>query len=248
MIKLIIFTSLIMGFAKAYYFVHSDRGVAALVSAVFGDMEIREGRLTANREVPYAITGNDLAELMDRLAGYPRFFDKMPENFIVVDTRTPPVTHSGAAAPAIVLKGSSVEFVNMRVEMPYEALIGKRNIEFTVQAVQDYISGNKSYVAAHFIITSLFFGFFSIALSALLLSFAAYVFSVDRSCGYRSFLRLACYSVTPVTLGAAIVSMSGVNAEWTWHVFIVISTVLMFRAIANRSLDKASGEKREARP
>ena len=249
MVKLLVLTSLVAGFAKAYYFINSDRGVAALVGTLFGGMEVRDGRLLTDREPPYTISGNALAELMDRMAGYPRFFDRLPDNFLVVDTRTPPETYAmGASSPAVVLKESTVEFVNMRFEVPYEALIGKRDLKFTTQSVQEYLYAGKGYVAAHFIILSLFFGFFSIALSATFLSLAAYIFSADRSSGYGYFLRIACYSVTPVTLGAALVALSGVSAEWTWHVFIVISTILMFRAMANSTLDKASGENSEAKP
>lgn len=248
MIKLLILTSLITGFAKAYYFVHSERGIAALVGTLFGDMEIRDGRLITGRETPYTISGNTLAALMDRLAGYTRFFDRLPDNFIVVDTRTPPEPHgTGQSAPAIVLKKTTAEFVNMRLEVPYEALIGKKNLKFTTSAVQEYLNAVRGYVAVHFIIISLFMGFFSITLSAAFLSLAAYVFTADRSNGYGYFLRIACYSITPVTLGAALVSLSGVSAEWTWHVFIVISTIIMFRALANITLGKAE-EKSEAQP
>jgi hypothetical protein len=249
MVKLLVFTSLIIGFAKAYYFVHSERGVAALAGAVFGDMEVRGGRLLTAREPPYAVSGDALAELMDRLVGYPRFFDRLPANFIVVDTRNPPAAYgAGADAPAIILKSAAAEFVNMRLDVPYEALFGKSDLKFTAAAVQEYLNGKRGYVAAHFIIISLFFEFFSITLCALFLSLAAYIFSANRSGGYRRFLRLACYSVTPVALGAAIVAISGVSAEWTWHVFIVISTILMFRSMANSAIDAASEEKREARP
>ncbi|MDR2591829.1 MAG: DUF1189 domain-containing protein [Chitinispirillales bacterium] len=249
MVKLLVLTSLVSGFAKAYYFVHSERGIATLVGALFGDMEIRDGRLLTNRDQPYTISGNALATLMDRLAGYSRFFDRLPDNFLVVDTRTPPEPYAiGLSAPAVVLKEATVEFVNMRIEVPYAALIGKKNLKLTTEAVQEYLDANKGYAAAHFIIISLFLGFFSITLSAVFLSLAAYIFSTDRSGGYGFFLRIACYSVTPVTLGAALVSLSGVSAEWTWHIFIVISTIIMFRAMANSTLDKASGEKSEAQP
>jgi hypothetical protein len=249
MVKLLVLTSLVTGFARAYYFVHPERGVAALVGTLFGDMEIRDGRLLTDRDQPYAISGNALAALMDRLAGHSRFFGRLPDNFLVVDTRTPPEPHGlGPSAPAVVLKRATAEFVNMRIEVPYAALIGKRNMKLTAADTQEYLNANKGYMAACFIIMSLFSGFFSITLSAAFLSLAAYIFSADRSSGYGYFLRVACYSVTPVTLGAALVSLSGVSAEWTWHVFIVISTLIMFRAIANGTLDKASGEKSEAQP
>jgi hypothetical protein len=249
MVKLLVLTSLVTGFAKAYYFVHSERGVAALVGTLFGDMELRDGRLVTVREAPYSISGEALAALMDRLAGYPRFFDRIPDNFIVVDTRTPPGAYAmGPSAPAIALKAAAADFVNMRLEVPYVTLFGTKNLKFTRQAAQEYLDASRGYVTAHFVILSLFFGFFSMALTAFFLSLAAYVFSADRSGGYGRFLRLACYSVAPVALGTALVAVSGVSAEWTWHIFIVISTIIMFRAMANSTLDKASEENSGARP
>jgi hypothetical protein len=249
MVKLLVLTSLVTGFAKAYYFVHSERGVAALAVALFDGMELRDGRLLTDREQPYSLSGNALAALMDRLMGEQHLFDRIPENVLVVDTRTPPKPYGeGGAAPAIVLREATVEFVNIRIEVPYEALIGRKNLKFTAQAFQEYLNASMGRVAMHFIIISLFFGFFSLALSAVFLSLAAYIFSSDRSNGYGHFLRLACYAVTPVTLGAALVAVSGVSAEWTWHVFIVISTILMFRAMTNSSPGKASGENSEAQP
>jgi len=77
------------------------------------------------------------------------------------------------------------------------------------------------------------------------LSFAAFVFRVDRARGYWYFVRLASYAISPVVLGAALVSLSGVSADWTWHVFIIISTILMFRAMMQTSSDGAQEEKSE---
>jgi hypothetical protein len=259
LVKLLVFTSLVAGLAKAYYVVHSERGVAALAGAVFNGMEVRGGRLLTAREPPYAISGDALAELMNRLLGYPRFFDRLPPNFLVVDTRPdgsgghglpqqPPwAAGTDGAPPAIVLREASAEFAN-NLKVPYTALFGKSDLKFTAAAIQEYLNGKRGYMAMHFIIISLFFEFFSITLCALFLSLAAYVFSANRRRDYRRLLRLACYSVTPVALGAAIVALSGVSAEWTWHVFIVISTIIMFRSMANCALDAASEEKREARP
>jgi hypothetical protein len=249
MVKLLVFASLIMGFSKAFYLAHSERGIAALVNALFGGMEIRDGRLLAGgREMPYAPPGDALAALMDRFVGQPNFFGRLPENFLVVDTRDPPTAPPAGteAAPAIILKESSVRFEDVRVDMPYEALIGKKDLEFTASSVQEYLNSRRTLVIAHFTVMSLFFGFFSILMSAFFLSVAAYIFSADRSPGYRYFLRIACYSVTPVMLGGALVSLTGVSADWMWHVFIVVSTIVMFRAMANRSPDKPAEEKREA--
>jgi hypothetical protein len=230
--KLLLFTALIMGFSKTYYLVHSERGIAPLVNAMFGEMEIKDGRLVTEFEQPYAVPSGLTAELMNRLVGYSGFFGRLPDNFLVVDTRTPPTEYKFAlTGPAILLKESAVDLRRMEMELPYKFFISVSDFKFPVAAVQEFLNRNFASFALNFFLISLFFGFFTMTLSVFFLSLASYVFTLDRSGGYRRFVRLACYAITPVMLGNAFVAASGVSAEWTWHVFIVISTLLMFRAM-----------------
>ncbi|MDR2578771.1 MAG: DUF1189 domain-containing protein [Chitinispirillales bacterium] len=245
MLKLLVLTALVTGVSKTYYLLHSERGVAPLISAVFSGMEIVDGRLVTELEQPYDMSGVMPAELLGRLMGYPHLFERTPKNFLVVDTRTPPVAYEGADAPHVLLGETSVEFRVVRMEIPYKNITGSENFQFTASAVQGVLNRNAVSFALQFFMGALFFGFFTMMISAFFLSLAAYIFAIDRRGGYGRFARLASYAITPVMLGSALVAVSGVSAEWTWHVFIIISTIIMFRAMTRLSLDKTSEEKSE---
>jgi len=245
-LKMLLFTALALCVSRTYYIVHAERGIAPPLSVLFGDIEIRGGLLKTDLPQPYEVSGEAVAALMNRLMGHSGFFGRVPDNFMVVDTRPPAVAGEGSAAPKIILGESALVFPDMRVEMPYASLIAGGDFEFTRQSVQAFLDKNIVPLLFHFFFTGLFFSAFTILLSIFFLSFAAYVFSVERAKGYPHFVRLACFAVSPVLLGGAVVAVSGVNAEWTWHVFIILSTLIMFRAMVSTS-DRAPEEKKEAK-
>lgn len=244
-VKLLFFTAMILGMSRAYYLVHSERGIAPLVSAMFVGMEIRDGLLTTEHPQPYEVSGEMLTALLNRLMGHSRFFERVPDNFLVVDTRGTRPDPGAAGAPKIIMGESTVMFADMRMEMPYKSFVSGGNFQFTVSSIQEFLNRNALTFTAHFFITGLFMNFFTVMMGVLFLSLAAFVFRADRAKCYQHFLRLACFAISPVALGAALVSISGVSAEWTWHVFIILSTLIMFRAMVNTA-DKPPDEKKEA--
>jgi ABC-type glycerol-3-phosphate transport system permease component len=243
--KLLLVTALVTGFSKSYYLLHSTRGIAPVINVLFGDVEIRDGRLNASREMPYELPGGLVAGLMSRFVGYANFFERVPENFVVVDTRSPAADYDAESAPKILLGESAARFSEMRMDIPYERIVGK-NFNFSLPSVQAFLNKNMASFVIHFFVLSFFFGLFTVTLSVFFLSLAAYIFSVDRAKGFPYFFRIACFAITPVMVGTALVSATGVNAEWSWHVFIIISTVVMFRAMVHNSIDKTLEEKGEA--
>lgn len=251
--KMLFFTALVLGVAHTYYISHTGRGIAPLVSAVFGGVEIRDGRLQTDLPQPYGVRGEAFTLLLNRMMGHSRFFEGMPDGYMVIDTRPAQAPAdgeadgaAGAAAPQIVLGETAVAFRGMGMAVPYSAIIDGGNFKFTAEAVQEYLNKNVVQFLIHFFLLGLFFTTFTMFLSAFFLSLAAYIFSVERAKGFRHFAKLACFAVTPVTLGSAAVAVSGVaDAEWTWHVFVIISTVIMFRAMVSTA-GKAPEEKKEA--
>jgi hypothetical protein len=238
LLKLMLFAAFIMCFSKTFYLLHSERGIAPLVSVMFSDMEFTGKQLATEREQPFNLPGEMLTELMNRLVGYPQFSTRLPDDFLVIDTRTTPAPNDAAR---IVLKKNVIEFRDIRMTMPYTVFLGNRDFhQFTTESVQAFLNENAASFALSFFMTSLFFGIFTMALSVFFLSLAAYIFRTDRASGYRRFLRIACYSITPIVLGDALVSMTGVNTTWAWHVFFVLSTLLMFRSIRRAATDDAA--------
>jgi len=234
MFTLLLLASLVSGVFKTYYLVYSERSIAPIVNAMFDGMEIRDGELHTERQAPFELSGDLTAALLDRLTGVTAF-GRMPENFAVVDNRN---SFAGddetVSAAKILLKKSSVLFKEMRIEVPYERFVGK-NFEFTVSNVQRFLYRNTIAFAINFTILGFFFTLSTVLLSVFFLSLAAYLFSVDRTKKYGYFIRIACFSISPVMVGSALVAASGVSAEWAWYIFIVLSTMIMFRGMVHTS-------------
>jgi hypothetical protein len=240
LLKLVILAAAVSAFSKTYYLLHSERGIAPIASAIFGNMEIRDGRLKAEVEMPYEPPKDLVAGLLNRLMGGASFFERVPDNFLAVDTRA-----EAQSDPDILMGESSIRFREARMEVPYNQLVGN-NFQFTVPAIQEFLNRNALSMALLFFATSLLGGLASAALSAFFLSFAAYLFSLERTKGFWYFARIACFSITPVIAGTAIASLTGVAANWIWHILIIASTVVMFRAMTHISAGNAPEEKGNA--
>jgi hypothetical protein len=238
--KLIVLAAMVSGLSKTYYLLHSERGIAPIANAIFGGMEIRDGRLKADVEMPYEAPKDLVARLLNRLMGGFNFLERVPDNFLVVDTRA-----GAQSGPDILMGESSVQFQAARMEMPYDQLVGN-DFQFTVSAIQEFLNRSALYFAFIFCVASFFGGLANAALSAFFLSFAAYLFSLERAKGFWYFARIACFSITPVVAGMAIASLAGVNADWIWHVLIIASTIVMFRAMTCISAGNAPEEKGNA--
>jgi ABC-type glycerol-3-phosphate transport system permease component len=244
LLKLLLLTALVSGIFKTYYLIHAQRGITPVVSTMFGEMEIRNGELITKRETPFALSEDLTGTLLDRLAGF-TVFRRVPENFLVVDTKN---SQGGdekiVKASKVLLKESSVLFKDMRMEVPYELLVGK-NFDFTVSEVQSFLQRNALSFVINFFVLSFFFTLSTVLLSAFFLSLAAYLFSIDKTKRYGYFIRITCFSITPVMIGSALVAASGVSAEWAWYIFIVLSTMIMFRGMmhASNNMPSVSDEK-----
>ena len=243
--KLLVLTALVSGISKTYYLLHNDRGVAPVISVMFGEMEIRDGRLKTEREVPFEMSKDLTGALLDNLVGF-TVFQQVPDNFLIVDTRDPlPADDKVTGAAKILLKDASVLFKDMRIEVPYEKLVGK-NFEFTAEVVQGFLHRNALSFVLNFFMLSFFFTLSTVLMSLLFLSIGAYLFSFDKTKKFGYFLRIACFSISPVMIGSALVAVSGVSAEWAWYIFVILSTMLMFRAMAHASINApAPDEKKE---
>ncbi|MFP4162353.1 MAG: DUF1189 family protein [Chitinispirillaceae bacterium] len=246
-VKLLIFTSLLSGLAKTYYLTHPQRGISAQVEALFSGIEIENGRLYVNRAVPYVAPKELVASVMDRLVGVPNLFQQLPDTFLVVDTRADSEWRI-ESNPQIIMRNESV-LVDMKTSqavIPYEQILGgKKDFAFTASKIQDFFNSYFSGLVVHFVFWNLFFGASSVVLSVFFLSLAAYLFRADKLKRFSHFLKLACFSISPILVGTSLVALSGVRAEWTWHFFIIISTVVMFRAMAYTSARERSEEKKK---
>lgn len=247
-LKLLIFTSLLSGLAKAYYLVHPQRGVSAQVETLLDGIEIKNGRLDVKRDVPYVAPRAMAVSVMDRLVGFSNFFQEVPDTFLVVDTRAVD-EWSSKPKPQILLKTSAVVFDwgILKKEMPYETILGSRkDFSFSAASVREFLLSRYYQLLGSFIYLNLLFESSMILLTVFFLSISAFLFRADKIKGIGYFIKIACFSITPVLVGTSLVALSGVRADWTLHIFIIISTIVMFRAMVYTSARALSEEKKKS--
>lgn len=247
-LKLLIFTSLVSGLAKSYYLVHPQRGISTQVETLLNGIEIKDGRLEVNRDVPYVAPKEMAVSVVNRLVGFSNLLEEVPDTFLVVDTREAD-EWSTKPKPQILLKSSHVIFDwgVLKKEVPYQDFLGSRkDFSFSADGVREFLRSRYYTLLGSFVYTNLLFGSSMTLLTIFFLSLSAYMFRADKMKGIGYYIKIACFSITPVLVGTSLVAVSGVRADWTLHIFIIISTVVMFRAMAYTSARALSEEKKKS--
>ncbi len=263
LVKLLILTALVSGFAQAYYLIHPMRGVAPLMEVLLKGLEVKDGHLYTDREDPRLIPTDLALSVINRFMKYPAA--EVKDTFLMVDARETPAAENAFTSP-IMLQDTCISFnhiqvlpvyvflnsisdnpslsLRLPVKIPYRSIVGKHNtISFDAATVQNLLVGKLPVLLINFIFISFSYCISTVFLSIFFLTLAAFIFRVDRMRSFGFFAKLACYSITPVLVGMCLVAISGVSADWTWHVFIVISTVIMFRAMVVASAEMKAQEK-----
>jgi hypothetical protein len=116
--------------------------------------------------------------------------------------------------------------------IPYSALFfGEKNLKFNAQEISRFLNSHISAIFVNCFFTSFFRNLFVLIFSIVFLATAAFIFRVEKTLKFFFYIKVACFAVTPISIGTVIVALSGVRVAWTWQLLILISTIVMFRAL-----------------
>lgn len=244
--RLIFFAALLCGIANTYYLLDQDKGLPARLEALFPGMEIKDGNLIPNQPVPYSPPSYLIAPVLDLLLSSSHFFDSMPESFIIVDTSASPVLPK-SQIPSVLMSSKALVLqphTPSALRLPYKWLLGKSTyFIFTAKAIRSFLLKNLLSLLFNACIWAAMTELSMLIFSVFFLSFAAYIFRIDRTLGFGKYFKMACFVVAPIAVGSCLVAISGVKLPWTWHVLLFIATIGMFRAVlAVSSLTKVDNE------
>ncbi|MDG5815956.1 DUF1189 family protein [Chitinispirillales bacterium ANBcel5] len=237
--KLFVFATILTSLFKTYYIIDTERGIATPLSQLFSEMEIKEGKLYPNRPEPYIPSTRSLSAILDRMVIYPHIFAAMPDTFLVVDTQAK--EWDGERKPGILMNKTSVvlqPFTSSEIVIPYSRFLGESDFSFTPSLIRSVLVRNMFSLFLNSLIWSSVFFLFVITSSVLFLGIAAFLFRIEKKRKINQFFRIASFASTPVILGNVIVAFAGVKNNWIWHIFIFISTIVMFRAIVATTPEK----------
>jgi hypothetical protein len=233
LVCLLLFTTFVSGLAQLYYLFDKKEGIPEQIETTFRGMEIKNGILASSMPMPY----------------YPvlsQYLENGSDSAIVIDTA---VKNSYLnRAPIIVMQSNRIVFAftsKKVIQIPYKTFLGVENFKFTAGFIREFLTRNIVQLILYIWIAAFFQNIIFLAFSVLFLTLAAFIFRIEKQYSLKDYLRVACFAVSPVSIGTILVAISGVKFPWTWHLFIFISTIVMFRAIVatTRNSNNDSGDK-----
>lgn len=251
LLKLMVLIAIISSAAQYYYLFDSKRGIPTKIESVFQGMEIKNGLLDPKSPTPVIPATYKVIPLLDQLSGNQNYFASDNDSMVIIDTAK--VRNYVVKVPAIIVSSDRIIFTfnkKSSFELPYKVLLmGSSDFQFTADNVKKYLLKNWFLLCFSLFVTTLFQNMITFFFSIMFLSFAAFVFRVEKVAVFSTFIRAASYAITPMALGSMLIAVSGVKILWGWHILIFISTIVLFRgmvAIGTQTPDKeVQGENKE---
>ena len=235
--KLLVFTALLSAGADTWYLLNGEQRISRMVAAAFPGMAIRDGILHPSMKTPYIPPSYLITPIFNQLLGLPAMFNQEADSLVVVDTAGR--SKVPLKVPAIVLKARQAVVVlagNTVMEFPYEnILFGTRDLEFTADQIDRFLKRHIGVIFSGYFVSTLMHHGVLFFFSIFFLALAAYIFRVDQKRTLKEYLKTASFAITPIAVGSALVSISGVKIEWILHILIFLATIVMFRAIVSIS-------------
>jgi hypothetical protein len=228
-----VLTAIVSGTAHTYYSFDRKTGIAVQVSALLGGMEFKNGALDPHAATPHMPASAPLEKLLNMILCVPGFFTDLPDSVLIVDTSETALAHKSPHTRVLMGKRSLFVYPGAPVSftVPYSLVLQNQDLVVTGEAVRALLKKNYLVVASNFISQTGFVNAFVFLLSIVFLTFAAYIFRLERARKLGEFLKIACFAASPVYAGTNVVALSGTTFTWTWHVLILIATFVMFRGV-----------------
>jgi len=232
-LKLLIFSALIISAAQLYYLFDEQRGLASPMEAAFHGMEIIDGKLDPGVQTPYILPNYLIFPVLQNAFGIENAFATDSDSMFIVDTASQ-IQYS-LKVPVILMKKDEIVFLfNSMMSFPakYSDLLGgEKDFKFDKESINSFLRKNRLGLLQLFFFKNFTTNFFTLIFSIILLGGAAFIFRVEKRFVFTMYLKTAVFAVTPILVGNILIALSGVQLAWPWHVLIFISTVVMFRAL-----------------
>ncbi|MCX7726387.1 MAG: DUF1189 family protein [Chitinispirillaceae bacterium] len=233
-LNLLFFFTFITAIANTLHLFVGKDNISSMVAEVFNGISIRDGKLYSSAETPYVPPSYMIAPILNKIFGLPEILNDEAESLIVVDTALTELTH--VKVPAIILSRDKISvFLQKKISIDFfYNNLGVKNLIFSKEEIHNLLKRN--------IVTIFLLYFFSVLVNygailsfcVWILAFSAFVFRINRRKKIKEYLKIAILAVSPVPIGATLFAIAGVKKDWMWHVLILVSTIIMFRAVGEQ--------------
>jgi hypothetical protein len=250
LIELVVLSALLDGVSHTRQLFDRGKGLPAVLPSLLPGMEIRDGRLDPKRPTPFVADrayGVALGKLLEVVPGVTAEYG---DSFVVVDTAQGAFHHMSTATRY----GFGPEYIVINsppfppTVVPYTAAGPGRGAAPAAQVVVNLLRLHLGLVFCVLAIQHCAVTTANVLFAVFFLAVAAYIFRREKAGHFKAFLKMACFAVSPLPIGRALVALSATRAEWMWHASIIVSTFVMFRAVRGMSQkrDRAGSARRRA--
>ena len=114
----------------------------------------------------------------------------------------------------------------------YSRLLPSRDtFAFTRQGTERLLRKNVLGLFIWFFIQLGVFTTGTICVSIIFLTFAVYIFRIDKKEKAGLYFKKACFAATPIFIGTNLVALSGTRIANTWYVLLMIAGFVMVRGV-----------------
>lgn len=231
--KLVLIASGVSAIAHTCYVFSPSRGTVPAIAAAMKGIEIKEGRLLCDRPLPYEIPAQELNLIYRCFINIPATIDTLQTPRFIVDTSA---NQPARTVSCIIMRSSDVALYSASGTpqlIPYykKSWYGPVNLKFSESGVRNIL--NKAAVWI-FLFNLLWDGTCCAALVLFcicMLGLAAYIFRIERGRAIAYYFGIAGFAITPIPIGMVIIALSDVNIPGSWRFLVIMSVVVMFRAL-----------------
>ena len=226
--------SIITGIAHTYYASDAQKGLPPVLAQAFGPMRIDGGNLDPKRTTPFVPSSALLSQAFAIYLNIAEGNNFLPDSFMIIDTAYAKSRQTGAAR-IILTKTGVVANPGTKWEMvaPYTSLAGriKEPVDFTVGGLSRFMKQHAIPLAMNFVFQDGCIQSFIILFSVFFIALAAFIFKLESGINFGGYVTLAVFAISPLVFGICVASLAGVRIPWVWHIFVFLSTIVMFRGV-----------------
>lgn len=229
---------------RTSYFVDAENGFPARAAEILQGTEIVDGVFYPGEETPHVARRSQLAEIFRLILPVAEPSTFVPDSAVVIDTTVAPQEAAERSGLLIFTRRHLVAYPGtfMARVVPYVEVFGDADrFRFTPQAIRGFVMAHLVGIALQFAFVELAFMAFHTLFGIAFLNIAAYILRAGRTGHRRESLLMACYAVTPLTVGMAIQEMAGTAVEGIWYVFICVSLFVLLRGVRRIIRNESAG-------
>lgn len=231
-IRLFFLAIFVIACSRLYYALDKDKGLPAQFAFLLENVTIAKGTLSYNGDLPHLADKYAIGSIIDILSDRGDISIILPDSIMVIDT--------GNQIPLgrqtrIALRSSYAEmhfFGPVAMRLPYSVLFPDSAAHrFTREGNSDYFHRNAVSLWGSLAATAAFSGIFQLAGTIVFLAAMAFFFGFPRLFQFSQLLKMACFSVTPICIGDALLALTATKMVWPGYLFFCLSVFILLRGM-----------------